>query len=495
MSEHFISREEAEGDLLSAAAFIAERIKSSDGHAEAMLAVIPLYLQNGEVDMAAEFANAIDDPFTRNKLLTLVAEKCAELDDDDYAMQLAEAVEDYGLRSKALERIGIQKAEKGEVDKALELAETMDPPDGVLAAVAIRKAADGDETGAREALDGIGFPVDLVHALLEIAASQLGSGAADNALESLNRAAQAAVEIEHNEERIRALLETGNLFIEAKRNDRAIETFDQAKSFAEGLDNVHRDAFLASTATGFLHAGSIDLADRTLDLVADKTQIASCLLGFSREYWKKEERGEAMEAIEEAYAILKSQREIETRSSPARFALFATIAAQFAGFEKGERAIEIGQAIEDENQRIAALTQVAGILTTRKEDEQARHALRSIPDDASRAVALIVMSDEKEKNGDRETAKAFLDEAVHLVESVPQLSSRSNVYNEIAGRYVAYGEGEKATDLASVNLETISTIRDEGIKASALASLSAVTRDITLSEPQKRLLSALLRAK
>ena len=289
MSEHFISREEAEGDLLSASAFIAERIKSSDGLAEAMTAVIPLYLQNGEVDMAAEFANTVDDPFTRDKLLALVAEKCAELDDDEYALQLADAVEDYGMRSKALERIGSQKASKGDVGKALKLAEAMEQPDGVLAAVAIRKTADGDEAGAKHALDGIGFPVDLVHALLEIASSQLSSGAPEKAVESLNQAADAAVEIEHNEERIRALLETGNLFIEAKRHDRAVETFDKAEGFAEALENVHRDAFLASTANGFLHAGSIDLADRTLDLVADKTQIASCLLGYSRDYWKKDD--------------------------------------------------------------------------------------------------------------------------------------------------------------------------------------------------------------
>ena len=64
MPEHFISRNKAEGDLLSAAAFLAENIKSADGHAEAMKAIVPLYLAKGDVDLAAELANKVGEPFS-----------------------------------------------------------------------------------------------------------------------------------------------------------------------------------------------------------------------------------------------------------------------------------------------------------------------------------------------------------------------------------------------------------------------------------------------
>jgi hypothetical protein len=495
MSEYFISRDETAGDLLASATFIAERIQSKDGHAEAISAVLPLYLQSRDVDLAAELANTVEDPFTRDKLLMLVAEKCAELDDDEYAMQLAETVEDYGMRTKTLERIGVQKASNGQFEKAFEIVNAMDHPDGLLAAIAIRRANDGDGAGADEALRDIEFPVDLAQALLEIAATKVKSGDKDQAVTLLDRAAATAVEIEHSEERIKTLIETGNLFTEAGRRDRAVETLDKARRFAEELDNVHRDSLLASIALSFFHAGSIEFADRALDLVGDKTQIASCLLGYSREYWANGEHGEALDALEEGYAILKSQREAETRSSQARFALFSSIATQFAGFEKGERAIEVAQAIEDENQRIAALSQIAGILTTRKEDEQARHALRALPDDASQAIALILMSDAKAQDGDRDGATVLLDESGHLVDAVPQLLSRSNTYNEIAGRFVALGHNERASEIAELNLEAIATIRDESIKATALANLAAVLKDVPLSESRAELLSSILRRK
>jgi hypothetical protein len=94
---------------------------------------------------------------------------------------------------------------------------------------------------------------------------------------------------------------------------------------------MHRDMFLSLAAQGFLHAGSLELADRTLDLVTDKTQMASALLGYSREFWKKDERTEAIDSLEESFAILASQHERETRDSRTKFRLFNQIAAQFAG--------------------------------------------------------------------------------------------------------------------------------------------------------------------
>ena len=131
MSEHFISRDKAENDLLSAAAFLAENIKSADGRAEAMNAIVPLYLAKDDVDLAAELANAVAEPFSRDKLLILVAEKCAEADDDEYALQLAEAIEDHGLQAQAFERIALVKATKGQLDKAREIGNLLTHPDFV----------------------------------------------------------------------------------------------------------------------------------------------------------------------------------------------------------------------------------------------------------------------------------------------------------------------------------------------------------------------------
>jgi len=495
MSDTFISFDQAEGDLLSCAAFLAERIKSSDGHAAAMQSILPRYLATGNVDLAAELANAVDDPFSRDKLLTLVAEKCAELDDDDYARQLMDAMEDHGMQSQAFERVALVMAHKGRVATADEIAQQMAHPDFVYAGIAVQQAASGDDAGASETLDRIEFSAARASALQQITVAQIEAQEMERALNSLEQATAAAGEIEHDEEKIRTLCDIGNSYIEAKRNDKAIETFETARAHAEALDNIHRDFFLVNCSLGFLYSGSTELADRTLDLVTDKTQMASALLGFAREEWRRDEKETALETIDEAYSIANSQRDIETRDSRARNGVLSAIAVQFAGFGKADRGIEIALENQDEGEKTAALSQIAQIQILRKEDDHARETLNAIQEDANRLLALVALAEAKEKLGERDAAIALLDEAATLVDTVPQHAARSNVLNEIASRLVELGESGKARELAAQNLDLICEIRDESSRAVELANLSAVYErsNFELSESERKVLERLTR--
>lgn len=474
MPDHFISIEKAENDLLDCAAYLAERIKSSDGHAEAMNSIIPQYLAKGDVDLAAELANAIDDPFSRDKLLIAVAVKCAEVDDEDYGLQLADAIEDHGLQSQAFERIGLILAGKGKLERAAEVGDLMGHSDFVDAAIAVHESSTGNDAAADETIENIEFPTARVSALQQIGASQIDAGKTAEGIATIEEAVAAAGEIEHDEEQIRTLCGLGNVFLDAKANDKAIETFDLAKSTAETLDNQHRDYFLVTCAMGFLNSGSTDLADRTLDLVTDKTHMASAMLGFARHYWGKDEKDDALDSVEEAYAIIKSQGDGETRDSKARNALFTNISTQFAAFGKGERAVEAAFENPDPNQQMNGLAQIAQIMTMKGDDAFARDTISQIEDDSNRLFALIAMADTKRKLEDRPAAIEILDEASTLAETVPQLSARSEVLNEIADRFVTLGESEKTRTTAIENLNVISQIRDESTRAVSIANLAAI---------------------
>ncbi|MFM9903880.1 MAG: hypothetical protein ACKVQJ_04830 [Pyrinomonadaceae bacterium] len=494
MSEHFISSEQTEGDLLTAAAFLAERIKSADGHAEAMKTIIPIFLSKGRVDLAAELANEVGEPYSRDKLLTLVAEKCAEADDDEYAIQLAEAIEDQGMQAQAFEQIALIKAAKGQIEKAREIANTMVLPDFVLGSIAVKQSASGDEAASLRTLDEISFPTARATALQQIATTKIESGDTAKSAEMLDLAGISANEIEHDEEKIRTLCDIGNLFIEAKRSDKAIETFDAARALTDALDNVHRDFFFVNCALGFLYAGSTDLADRTLDQVIDKTQMASALLGFARDYWKKDQKEDAVEALGEAHEILKSQRDSETRDSRARNALVTSIAVQFAGFGKTDKAIEIARENQDPDEEMSALSQIAQILTIQKEDELARKTLELIREDANRLFAFISVADAKEKGGESASAIALLDDAASLALTVPQLASRANGLNELAMRFAEHGKQDRARELSLESLDVIAEIKDESSQAAALAGLAGVYDEtgLDLEDAERDRIRALL---
>ena len=239
MSEHFILRSEAESDLLSCAAYIGESIDSSDGHAEAMLSVVPRYLAMGNVDLAAELANTVDDPFTRDRLLIQVAEKCTELDDDDYATQLIDALEDPGTQAEGRERIGILSASRGDLDGARAIALTMDHPDYVLAAVAVKEYASGDTNSSETTLAGIDFAGARISAISSIVHASFADGKTEGLSELLLEAVEDADLVEHDEEKIRSLIEIGTLFADIKDNSNAIETLSKARDLADHFYPPH----------------------------------------------------------------------------------------------------------------------------------------------------------------------------------------------------------------------------------------------------------------
>jgi tetratricopeptide (TPR) repeat protein len=474
MQEHFISADEAENDMLACAAYLAESIATGDGHADAMRSVVPQYLGRENVDLAAELANTIDDPFTRDRLLISVADKCAELGDDDYALQLADAIEDLGMQAQARERIAAQMVARGDAAAAAGVANMIPHPDYVFAEVAIRAGGDGNDAEARAALDKISFPTARVHALHAIAASKLKFGNREEFARLLNEAAEVARQIEHREEQVRALVETGMTLSDDGAADDAVKVFQAAKESAEGLGIVHKDAFLSACALGFLHAGDLESADATLDHVADKTQIASCLLGYSREFWKRKEHAEAGEALEEAYAIIRSQKESEIRDTRARNGVIGQVAFQFAVVGKAERAIEIAQEIADQVERASALTMICQIFSQQNEDDRARQALSAIDGESGRITALLGMADAKALSGERDASAEFVREAFTLAETLQQLSLKASALNEIAKRCIDLGLQQMSSEVLHESLQNASQIRDKSTQASAVADLSAL---------------------
>lgn len=495
MAEHLINIEEARENLLACAAFLAEDIKSGDGFGEAMREIVPRYLEKGKVDLAAQLADSIDDPFVRDRLLSNVADKCAEIGDDEYAFQLVEAVEDTGLQSEARERIAVRKAEQGEFENAFEIAAALDHPAHALGVIAYQLTIKNQETEAKQTLERIEYPAAKVNALQLIAEFYEKNNQKEKANNTLDEAVAAAQEIDFPEEKIRVLQYIAEHFAQNGGRDKAVETFDKAKTETEKLGNVYRDSFLVGISLGFLRAGSLELADRTLDAVAEKTQIATCLLGFAREFWAKGDASEAHETLEESYQILKSQRDSEIRDSRARFNLLAAVAVEFAQFGKAERAIEIAHGLPDESEQTSALSQIARVCTFQGNDQLTRQAINAIGEDAQKMFALINVSDAKNRLEKRGEAIEILNEAAHLAETVPQLAARSTALNELAARFAEYNQNERVRELSLENLQTIAQIRDESSRAVALAHLNDVYEkaNFALNDAEKMILQTMIR--
>jgi hypothetical protein len=172
----------------------------------------------------------------------------------------------------------------------------------------------------------------------------------------------------------------------------------------------------------------------------------------------------------------------------------AAIAAQFAVFEKGERAGVIAQNNPDQEEQFSALSQIAQVLTLQNKDDLARDTIDMIGDDSHKVGALIMMSDVKQRLGDSDAAMALLDEAVSWADTIPQLVARSSAMIDISSRYAEHGLTDRVRKLGLSNLENINVIRDESSQAVAVASLSEVysKADLTIGDEEKPLIEKIL---
>ncbi|NNE67177.1 MAG: hypothetical protein HKN33_11485 [Pyrinomonadaceae bacterium] len=494
MAEHVIAVDDAGSDLALCAAYIVEGITNAEAKSDATESVVDHFLTNGDVDSAAEFADALEDPYARDRFLIKVIVKCIEEKDDEYAFQLVEAISEPGLKATALEVTAFSLAERGEFEKAKETASGLDHSSDILAGIATVQAAKGLKEEAITTLGQIDYVKARVSAAIDIATAHFKD---KNEPESTFWAAKAAEEVgdvEFEEDKIRLYNEIANLYLALDNEDVAALHFRAGAELAANLDNIHRDSLLVSGAIGLLKAGDVENADDTLDLVADKTQVAACLHGFSR-YYEKEEPEDAVETIEEALAMLNSQSEYEVRSTKARNEMFGEVAVQFQRVGLKERALEIAHSNPDEARRNQALTSIAQLLLMDGDSAAADEVVMGIEPDSARLNAAIGLSDAAFTIEDKPMAVEYLRSAADLLEEVEQMIARAEISDEIAVRLGVFGESEEAEKLARANLRLISEIRNDGGKAAALVRLGSVYKKIgiELNEDDQTILKTLTR--
>lgn len=495
MNQQLEDYEAADSDVLSCAVFLAEKITSADGYAEAAENIVAHYLAGNDVDSAARLADSVESSFVRDKLLVAVADKSAENDDDDYALQLADAIEDNNFREDALQKIAIRKAEKFQFEKAFEIAEMVSHNSHALGYIALKLQEKDDAVRASETVEKVEDAATRINYLQSIALILNERKEHEKALNILETAREDVPNIEIDEERIRVLQSIADAYGEIGRNDKTIETLAAAQRYAELLAGVHRNSILSQISVGFLQAGSLDLADRALDLVDDKTIIAATLNAYANEFYQNGEESEAFETLDEARAILKSQHEREVRNSLEKFAVLKAIAVQFAVFDKSERAIEVALENPYNPERFSALSQIAQIFVAKDNEGLARQTANEITEDSDRLTAIIGMSDAAHKAGKSVASLDFLKETYAQIGDVGQITVRVQLLSELAVRFYERGETETARKIAHENIGNISRIFDDSLKAIALANLGAVYRRLgfELNQLEKDALLMLLR--
>lgn len=482
MPNHYIDRADAGSDVLACAAYIAERIKSNDGHAQSVALVIPRYLKRKDPDISAQLADELAENFSRDRLLLAVSEYCAANDDEEYALQLADALDDEQVRADAMERIAVIAAEQQRYERALEIADTLAHPEKVYAAAAFHYAKNGEDEAAAAMAEKIDFAVLRAKTYGEIASWKIEHDQKTESETWLEKAETAAVESEHLEEKLGESMEIAGLWFRAGRNDRVIKLLSRARAAAEASDaRAWRDQAYFKIADLYFRAGSVDLSERTLEQIVDTYHFAACLRVIAAQKKESGNDSEALDDLEEAIALLAAQKSTEIYDSAARAELLRMIAEDLIVHDRFERSMEVAAMIEMPNTRNQAYLNIATRLAAGGKDAESLQALASIDDDDSRPMAKLSIGNAYRKADENEKAAKMLAEAHDEVEDIQALPVRSDTLNELTMSFHALGETDNAQTALRENLRLIEQIRDQYYKVYMLTRADATIMEFSLS--------------
>jgi tetratricopeptide (TPR) repeat protein len=495
MTTKITTKEEALADLLHAAAFLAEGVASVDGMAEAMNEVVPRFLERGEVDMAAALADVTADPLTRDRLLVIVAEKCIEKRDDEYGMQLVEAIEDLSLSAGAMERVALKLIARGDFEPAFGIAATLGHPDEVFKSAAIERYKSGAFEEALQIASKV--TVSAAKASLAMAFARTASEN-ESTIEFENQIKNAeryALDVDLPEESATLLIELGNLCAELGRKDLAVRVFEKARETAETLTWPHRENLLGASAVGFFVFGSVTLADLALDLIDDKSVIARTLATFAHQMRKAGDKGGAVQALEEAFEILGSQKEREIRDYRANNNAWRAVALQFALSGEYDKSVKVVNEIPDPESRSAALSQCAVVFSDSDLNHDWRGMIDKIADPVLELATLIAIAANQSQKSDAESSQLLLDECVRRLNGIEQPLAACSILTDIFDSYSKVGEAEKAAQCLREALRTCSSIINVSNQAMVLARLSSKvdSNSFPIGEAETRLINSIIR--
>jgi tetratricopeptide (TPR) repeat protein len=335
-------------------------------------------------------------------------------------------------------------------------------------------AVKGEIELAKETVAGIDSYGTRADVKTQIADAFLAEKRKDAAVEWLELADSETGEPDTPEELIRILIQIGNGFFDIGQPAKGAVKFANAAEHAAKLESTRRDGFLVEASTGLLKCGEVEAADEVLDKIEDKAEIARCLYGFSRALQLEDEIEEAADAIEEAFAMLKSQTEYEIRDTAARNRMFATVAIQFQRVGQTDKAIIIANENQDGTRRNEALTSIAQLLLMDGNTDLAESVLEGVRPESEKAMAFVGLSDAANTIDNKEAALENVNRAKEVLGEITQHIVRADVSDEIALRLSAYGDNEGAVQMARDNINLIAEIRDDGGQSAALLRLASV---------------------
>ena len=474
-------------DLLAAALAEAEKLEGEE-HSDLLELISTEYCRRGDLSLAVELADTIQDPYLRERTIGTLASLSFDVQNPDSANELLDSIEDPSLMAVAIEQTAIQLAERGEFEEAVRLTDQLADPADALSNIAVQYARSGAFDDALEVAQMIEPPSSRTTTFGRLAFESLDKGRTDEALELLGEASESVEAIEFPEDQVYALVGIASAYEKAGDKESCVTRLNQALKLAveiEGAAGVGisstagRDQALAQIVGTLTSFKSFANADKVVEQIEDPFQfaIASGLLAVG--FHEDGQQGQAKGLLDQAVEVAREPELTGERGVALREQVLSMLAYRYALCGYYDESLKIAESMTGVSQKAELLTDIGRVSVGAGRDVVRVAELLNDPMQTS--AFWLAISDAYWTANKQEEAEKSIAKAESSADAIENPYEKSLALKEIASLLHSRELPERARRVFTKAKAATDTVEVGFQKARCLFALSQIEKSVSQS--------------
>jgi len=457
---------------------IAQAIDNLEGRAEVISLIAIKYAESGQLGVAVDLADTIDDSYQQDQTRAALAAKCIEVGAADYAEELCETIEDDTAYALATEEMAVAYAESAALEKAIAVAQRLADSAPTLSRIALAFAADGHPVQALEVARSIDYPDLKAPVMVELAARALHDGRTSEASELLQEATNAAAEIEFAEQRISILVSIAALNGQRGQAEQALDILARAHRLCKESEGPAKDSALAQIAGGFAELHRYDQAEQLIEEIENPFQFAHANVKVAIECYQAGDSTRALTLFADALEIGRDEEVYGAESLMMRETLLYKLAVCYATVGHREEGLQVIGMMDSQDQQHRALGEIAKLYARTGNNSQVFEVIAMIKDDYARVLCEMEIVDAFIASDQFPLADHMLPQSLARAATIERANQKASALMEIAARLARREQATKASEVLFEALNALQMIDDSYYQSLGLINLAGKYRDL-----------------
>jgi tetratricopeptide (TPR) repeat protein len=473
-------------DFVEAAVRVAQTIDGLEEQSEILSSAASIYAESGQMDLALNLTEAIEDSYQRDVAFTSIAVICAAAGDDDQVDSLLEMIGDEVAYGLAIDEVAAAYTRAGEIDKAVETARRLNDSDSALSSI-VRACPSRDSlTDCMEIARSIDYPELKATALIELAGQARKLEAQSETTELIEEAVAAAAEIDFPPNRIEARVRIAALYKDNDQAEQASEVLSKARGDCEETEKSERDTVRYQIAAAYAGLHDFNTAEQLLEEIEGPYDFCLATAAVALEHHQAGDQNAAIKLLADGLEVIKDEPVYGETLLRRRYTL-ANFGNTYASMGRLEDAFQVTELLDSDEQKDEAFRDIAYISASTDNPGTALKVLEKIKDDAMRVLCEVEVVRRWTRKDQLALADHLLSNASAEIAKVEWPHQRTKCLAELAQAYELREQTSRCSEYLFEALQATAMIKGPELQGRALLGLAIKHKELSRSTSEREL--------